>query len=89
MSIVLFGQAVTTAVPRMSASGSCGLPDTPDVTRWAADTLKELVMYEGEGDNGAARGVDRLNMDSAAPVQTGPDGVYPTCQPGFLKDHEH
>jgi hypothetical protein len=33
--------------------------------------------------------VDKLTMDSAAPLQAGPDGKYPVPQPGKLKDREY
>jgi predicted dehydrogenase len=32
--------------------------------------------------------VDKFTQDSPAPVQTGPDGLYPVPQPGRLKDQE-
>jgi predicted dehydrogenase len=33
--------------------------------------------------------VDRLTMDSRAPLQPGPDGRYPVPQPGIVKDREY
>ncbi|MHC1769233.1 MAG: Gfo/Idh/MocA family protein [Verrucomicrobiia bacterium] len=36
-----------------------------------------------------APGVDQLTMDSPAPVRLGPDGIYPTPQPGLLGDREY
>jgi len=36
-----------------------------------------------------ARDVDKLTMDSPAPVQAGSNGVYPTPQPGLLKNREY
>ncbi|MRR10783.1 hypothetical protein EG831_12085 [bacterium] len=35
-----------------------------------------------------APNVDQLNSDSPAPVQAGPDSVYPCPQPGRLKERE-
>jgi predicted dehydrogenase len=35
-----------------------------------------------------APGVDKLTMDSPAPVQIGPEGTYPVPQPGRLKERE-
>jgi predicted dehydrogenase len=32
--------------------------------------------------------VDKLTLNSPAPAQLGPDGIYPTPQPGRLKDQE-
>jgi hypothetical protein len=36
-----------------------------------------------------AKDVDKLTMASAAPVQAGPDGIYPTPQPGLQRDREY
>ncbi len=33
--------------------------------------------------------VDKLTMDSPAPLRAGPDGKYPIPQPGILKDREY
>ena len=33
--------------------------------------------------------VDKLTMDSPAPLQAGPDGKYPVPQPGILKNREY
>jgi hypothetical protein len=33
--------------------------------------------------------VDKLTMDSAAPLQLGPDGKYPVPEPGIKKDREY
>jgi predicted dehydrogenase len=33
--------------------------------------------------------VDKLTMDSPAPIQAGPDGKYPVPQPGIIKDREY
>jgi predicted dehydrogenase len=35
-----------------------------------------------------APGVDKFTSESHAPVQAGPDGIYPVPQPGRLKDRE-
>jgi hypothetical protein len=35
-----------------------------------------------------APGLDKLTMDSPAPVQIGPEGTYPAPQPGRLKGRE-
>ena len=35
-----------------------------------------------------APGVDKLTMDSPAPVQISPEGTYPVPQPGRLKARE-
>ncbi|HEX41576.1 MAG TPA: gfo/Idh/MocA family oxidoreductase [Phycisphaerales bacterium] len=48
-------------------------------------TYEEMLNCEEE----FARDVDALTMDSPAPVQAGPDGVYPGPQPGRLKDREY
>jgi predicted dehydrogenase len=36
-----------------------------------------------------APGVDKLTMDSPAPLQMGPDGKYPLPEPGVKKDREY
>jgi len=36
-----------------------------------------------------APGVDKLTMDSPAPLPAGPDGKYPAPKPGILKDREY
>jgi predicted dehydrogenase len=39
--------------------------------------------------NEFAPGVDKLSMDSPAPLPLGPDGRYPQPQPGQIKDREY
>jgi predicted dehydrogenase len=36
-----------------------------------------------------APGLDKLTMDSPAPLQAGPDGRYPVPRPGIVKDREY
>ena len=36
-----------------------------------------------------APGVDKLTMDSPAPVQADADGKYPIPQPGIITDREY
>lgn len=48
-------------------------------------TYDEMLNCEEE----FALNVDELTMDSAAPVQVGADGTYPTPQPGILKSREY
>jgi predicted dehydrogenase len=50
-----------------------------------AVTFDEMLNCQDE----FAPDVDRLTMDSPAPVQAEPDGRYPTAQPGVLKDREY
>jgi len=40
-------------------------------------------------DHEMAPGLDKLTMDSPAPLQADPDGKYPVPQPGKLKDSEY
>jgi predicted dehydrogenase len=47
-------------------------------------TFDEMLHDEHE----FAPGVDKLTMSSPAPIQAGPDGVYPTPQPGRLGERE-
>ena len=47
-------------------------------------TFDEMLNSEQE----FAPDVDMLTLDSPAPLQAGPDGKYPTPQPGILKGRE-
>lgn len=51
----------------------------------------QAVTFEAMLNDGHefAPGVDKFTMNSPAPVQLGSDGVYPTPQPGRLKDQEY
>ncbi len=51
----------------------------------------QIVTYEEmlNSPQEFAPDVDKLTMDSSAPVQAGADGLYPTPQPGVLKDREY
>lgn len=48
-------------------------------------TYDEMLNSEHE----FAPDVDKLTMDSPAPVQAGANGMYPTPQPGILKNREY
>jgi predicted dehydrogenase len=48
-------------------------------------TFEEMLSSSQE----FAPGVDKLTLDSPAPLQAGPDGKYPLPQPGRLKDREY
>jgi predicted dehydrogenase len=48
-------------------------------------TYDEILNCEHE----FAAGVDKLTMDSPAPLQMGADGMYPIPQPGILKNREY
>ncbi|HOI35852.1 MAG TPA: gfo/Idh/MocA family oxidoreductase [Bacillota bacterium] len=48
-------------------------------------TYDEMLNSEEE----FASNVDALTMNSPAPVHLGPDGIYPTPQPGILKNREY
>jgi hypothetical protein len=58
--------------------------------RMAAHTGREIT-YEDMLNcaHEMAPGVDKLTMDSPAPLQAGPDGRYPVPQPGITKDREY
>jgi hypothetical protein len=47
-------------------------------------TRDQILM----GDHEFAPEVDKLTMDSPAPLQCGPDGKYPVPQPGLKKMRE-
>jgi len=48
-------------------------------------TFEQALNHEHE----FAPDVDKLRMDSPAPIQAGPDGKYPVPQPGLNKDREY
>jgi predicted dehydrogenase len=58
--------------------------------RMAAHTGRE-VSYDDmlNCPHEMAPDVDKLTMDSPAPLQAGPDGRYPVPQPGIVKDREY
>lgn len=58
--------------------------------RMSAHTGQEIT-YEQilGGDHEMAPGLDKLTMDSPAPLQPGPDGKYPVPQPGIVRDREY
>jgi len=58
--------------------------------RMAAHTGQEITYDDILNcDHEMAPGLDKLTMDSPAPLQAGPDGKYPVPQPGKLKDREY
>jgi len=58
--------------------------------RMAAHT-GQIVTYDDvlSCEHEFAPDVDKLAMDSPAPLQAGPDGKYPVPQPGILKQREY
>jgi predicted dehydrogenase len=58
--------------------------------RMAAHT-GQVITYDDilNCEHEFAPDVDKLTMDSPAPLQAGPDGKYPVPQPGKLKDREY
>ena len=48
-------------------------------------TFDEMLNHEHE----FAPDVDKLTMDSPAPLLAGPDGKYPIPQPGIVKTREY
>ena len=58
--------------------------------RMAAHTGQVVTFDEMLNcDHEFAPDVDKLTMDSPAPLQTGPNGKYPIPQPGIVKDREY
>jgi hypothetical protein len=56
----------------------------------AAHTGQEIT-YDGilNCDHEMAPGLDKLTMDSPAPLQAGSNGKYPVPQPGITKQREY
>jgi len=58
--------------------------------RMACHTGRVVTWDEALGhDHEFAPGVDKLTMDSPAPLQAGPDGKYPMPQPGITTQREY
>src|SRR6185295_74153 len=58
--------------------------------RMAAHTGQEITYDDIlNSDHEFAPGLDKLTMDSPAPLQLGKDGKYPVPQPGFIKKREY
>jgi predicted dehydrogenase len=57
--------------------------------RMAAHTGQEITFEEMlNSDHEYAPGLDKLTMDSPAPLKAGPDGKYPVPEPGIKKKRE-
>jgi predicted dehydrogenase len=58
--------------------------------RMAAHTGQEIT-YDGilNSDHEMAPGLDKLTMDSPAPLQADANGKYPVPQPGIIKEREY
>jgi len=58
--------------------------------RMAAHTGQEITYDDMLNcDHEMAPGLDKITMDSPAPLQAGPDGKYPVPQPGIIKEREY
>jgi hypothetical protein len=58
--------------------------------RMAAHTGQEITYDQIlNSDHEMAPGLDKLTMDSPAPLQPDADGRYPVPQPGIIKDREY
>ncbi len=58
--------------------------------RMAAHTGQEITYDDMLNcDHEMAPGLDKLTIDSPAPLRAGPDGKYPVPQPGITKDREY
>jgi len=63
---------------------------TSSLGRMAAHTGREITFEKFlNSDHEYAPGVDKLTMDSPAPVQADADGKYPVPQPGIVTDREY
>jgi hypothetical protein len=58
--------------------------------RMAAHT-GQIITYDQilQSDHEFAPDLDKLAMDSPAPLRAGPDGKYPVPQPGVNKKREY
>jgi predicted dehydrogenase len=57
--------------------------------RMAAHTGQEITFEDMlKSDHEMAPGLDKLTMDSPAPLKAGPDGKYPVPEPGIKKKRE-
>ncbi len=54
----------------------------------SGDTSRREFL-KSTGRVATAPDVAKLTMDSPAPLRAGADGLYPTPQPGVLKDREY
>jgi predicted dehydrogenase len=58
--------------------------------RMAAHTGQEITFEQMLNcEHEMAPGLDKLTMNSPAPLQAGPDGRYPVPQPGIVKNREY
>ena len=63
---------------------------SPHMGRMAAHTGQEITFDEIlNSDHEFAPDVDKLTMDSPAPLPAGPDGKYPIPMPGISKKREY
>jgi hypothetical protein len=60
------------------------------MARWAVHTEQVVTTDEMlNSEQEFAPDVDKLAMDSPAPLLAGPDGKYPTPQPDILRNREY
>jgi len=58
--------------------------------RMAAHTGQEITFEDLlNGEHEFAPGLDKLTMNSKAPLTAGPDGKYPAPMPGITKEREY
>jgi hypothetical protein len=58
--------------------------------RMAANTGRIISWDEAlNHEHELAPGLDKLTMDSPAPLPAGPDGKYPLPQPGMITEREY
>ena len=83
-------QAIRTNQPYNEASRGATASLVTSMGRMAAHT-GQVIAYEDmlKGEHEFAPGVDKLAMNSPAPLQLGADGKYPVPEPGIKKDREY
>jgi hypothetical protein len=82
-------QAIRQNQPYNEAARGATASLVTSMGRMAAHT-GQVITYEDllKGDHEFATEVDKLTMNSPAPLQLGADGKYPVPEPGMKKDRE-
>lgn len=83
-------EAIRSDKPYNEAKRGIQASVTSSMGRMAAHTGQEITFEDMLNcDQEFAPGVDKLTMDSPAPLQAGKDGRYPIPMPGITRKHEY